>query len=68
MKKIRFGIIGCGKMMASHVAGIQHVENVEVTAFCDIIRENAQELAHGVLMQSGINTSRLKNKHLRRQF
>ena len=45
MKKIRFGIIGCGKMMASHVAGIQHVENVEVTAFCDIIRENAEELA-----------------------
>ncbi len=45
MKKIRFGIIGCGKMMASHIAGIQHVENVEVTAFCDIIRENAENLA-----------------------
>ena len=45
MKKIRFGIVGCGKMMKNHIDGIQLLENVEVTAFCDIIRENAEYLA-----------------------
>lgn len=45
MKKIRFGIVGCGKMMKNHISGIQLLENVEVTAFCDIIGENAEYLA-----------------------
>lgn len=45
MRKIRFGIIGCGHMMGRHIQGVQYVENVEVTAFCDVIRANAEELA-----------------------
>ncbi len=45
MSKIRLGIIGCGKMMKSHIAGVSEVDNVEVTAFADIILENAQNLA-----------------------
>lgn len=45
MKKIRYGIIGCGRMMKKHIKGIRYVENAEVTAFCDIIRENAEYLA-----------------------
>ncbi len=45
MEKIRYGIIGCGKMMGKHIQGIRFVENAEVTAFCDVIRKNAEELA-----------------------
>ena len=42
---IRLGIIGCGKMMRQHIMGVSHVENVQVTAFADIILDNAKTLA-----------------------
>lgn len=45
MEKIRLGLIGCGKMMGTHVQGVQKVENVEIVAVCDIIEENAKEVA-----------------------
>ena len=45
MKNIRLGLIGCGKMMASHVAGVKYVDNVEIVCVCDVIRERAQEVA-----------------------
>ena len=44
-KKLRLGIIGCGKMMTSHVEGVNCLDNVEVTAVCDVIRAQAEELA-----------------------
>ena len=42
MQKLKFGLIGCGKMMANHVKGIKYVENAEIVAVCDTIEENAQ--------------------------
>lgn len=45
MEKLRLGIIGCGKMMKNHVGGVKFLDNVELTAFADIIPENAQALA-----------------------
>ena len=45
MKKIRLGIIGCGSMMKNHVAGVQNLENVELTAFADVVLDRAQYLA-----------------------
>lgn len=45
MEKIRLGIIGCGKMMKAHISGVSNVDNVVVTAFADVILENAQALA-----------------------
>lgn len=47
MDKIRLGIVGCGRMMKNHVEGAQLLDNVEVTAFADVIRENAEYLAEG---------------------
>ena len=41
MKKLKLGLVGCGRMMGSHVKGVQHVENVEIVAVCDIIEQNA---------------------------
>lgn len=41
-KKLRVGIIGCGFISAVHLAGYSKCENVELTAFCDIIPERAQ--------------------------
>ena len=45
MQKLRLGIIGCGKMMKNHVSGVKLLDGVELTAFADLIPENAMALA-----------------------
>lgn len=45
MGKIRLGVVGCGGMMKNHVAGIQVLDNVEITAVCDIDIEKAKDVA-----------------------
>ena len=45
MKKIRLGIVGCGNMMKNHIEGVQHLDNVEVTAFADVVLSHAESLA-----------------------
>ena len=42
---IRLGIVGCGNMMRQHIRGVSNVENVQVTAFADVILGNAGALA-----------------------
>ena len=40
------GLVGCGKMMASHAKGINQVtDKLQIVAVCDIVRENAQVVA-----------------------
>ena len=43
MKKLRLGLVGCGNMMASHVKASNEIKNLEITAVCDIVRENAEK-------------------------
>lgn len=45
MDTIRLGLIGCGKMMGTHVKGVKYVDNVEIVAVCDIIEEKARKVA-----------------------
>lgn len=45
MKKLRLGLVGCGKMMGRHVEGVHLVNNVEIVSLCDVIRENAEDVA-----------------------
>lgn len=45
MDKVRIGIIGCGHMMKRHVVGVRFVDKVQITAVCDVILENAKDLA-----------------------
>jgi predicted dehydrogenase len=46
MKKNRIGIIGCGFIAnGKHLPNMANLEDVEVTAFCDIILERAQASA-----------------------
>lgn len=35
MKKVRFGLVGCGAISHLHIAAIQACENAELTAVCD---------------------------------
>lgn len=46
MEKIKLGLIGCGGMMKNHAMGINRIsDQLEITAVCDIIREQAEEVA-----------------------
>jgi UDP-N-acetyl-2-amino-2-deoxyglucuronate dehydrogenase len=43
MKKIKFGIIGCGRIAQRHA---EHIDNKgELVAVCDVIKEKADEMA-----------------------
>ncbi len=49
MEKFRLGVVGCGKIMAAHVLGfLEDCDTVEVTATCDVKRENAEKVAEAV--------------------
>ena len=45
MEKLRLGLIGCGHMMETHVAGVEQVGAVEIVAVCDVVRERAESVA-----------------------
>ncbi len=43
---VRVGIIGCGGIAnGKHLPGLSKVDNVEIVAFCDIIRDKAEKAA-----------------------
>lgn len=47
MSKVRVGIIGCGGIAnGKHMPSLSKVEDAEMVAFCDIIRERAEEAKH----------------------
>ena len=45
MEKIKFGIVGCGKIGTRHAEHIYKNENAKLVAVCDIIKEKANNLA-----------------------
>lgn len=44
-KTYKFGVVGCGVIAPNHIESILSVENCEVIALCDVVKEKAQELA-----------------------
>ena len=50
MMTIKVGIIGCGIANGKHMPSLQKVENVEMTAFCDVtFRKQRVRQKHTVL-------------------
>lgn len=46
MRKIRLGLVGCGKMMKTHAKAVDEcTQEMSITAVCDIIPERAKEVA-----------------------
>jgi len=44
-KRLKYGIIGCGGIAKNkHLPAIKKMGNVDVTAFCDILPERAEEV------------------------
>lgn len=45
MKKLRFGLIGCGRISKNHFESMKTFEDAEFVTCCDIIEERAREMA-----------------------
>ena len=54
MKKLKLGLVGCGKMMAAHVKGVKFIDNVDIVAVCDILPDNARETAEEIGRDVGL--------------
>jgi predicted dehydrogenase len=43
--KLRFGLVGCGRIVHKHADTIKnHLQNAELVAVCDIVREKAEQI------------------------
>lgn len=45
MKKLKFALIGCGRISKNHFEAVSHFEDAEFVACCDILNERAEEAA-----------------------
>lgn len=45
MKKLHYGIIGCGSFGEHHIMGMRELQNTEIVAICDVNIERCNELA-----------------------
>ena len=45
MKKLRFGLIGCGRISKNHFEAVSQIEEADFVACCDIVKERADEAA-----------------------
>ena len=45
MKKIRVGVIGCGRISVMHLGSIKMLDDLELVAVCDIKKDRADEAA-----------------------
>lgn len=44
-KKVKFAVIGCGRISRNHIDAIIHAPHAELVAVCDIVEERAREAA-----------------------
>ncbi|HOT77221.1 MAG TPA: Gfo/Idh/MocA family oxidoreductase, partial [Candidatus Wallbacteria bacterium] len=45
MSKVKFAIIGCGRIASRHIEAINAIENARLVAVCDIVKERAEKYA-----------------------
>lgn len=45
MKKIKIGLIGCGRISANHFDSVAEIEDAEIITCCDIVLERAKKAA-----------------------
>ena len=44
-EKIKLGVVGLGNMGSSHLAYLKDMENIQVVAVCDILKNRADAMA-----------------------
>ena len=52
MEKVKFGLIGCGRISAKHFEAIDQIEDAEIIACADIIKKRAMEAAEKYKVKS----------------
>jgi len=58
MGKLRYGLIGCGRISPNHIAAVQaNQDNIELVAVCDIVPERMDL----VLTQAGVDSDKVKS-------
>lgn len=57
MKYLKLGLVGCGKMMGYHLAGVVHVDNVKIVAVCDSSYKKAEDVAKSLNSNPKIYTN-----------
>ena len=45
MEKIKFGIVGCGRISGKHIEAIKSLNDAEITAVCDTVNKKAKAAA-----------------------
>lgn len=45
MKKVKFALVGCGRISSKHVDSLQKISDASIVAVCDIIEERAKKIA-----------------------
>lgn len=45
MKKLRVGIVGCGRILPMHIVSVKHLPQATLAAVCDVVRERAEKAA-----------------------
>ena len=50
-KKVKFAVIGCGRISYNHIDGITHAPHADLVAVCDIIEERARETARELIRE-----------------
>ena len=65
VKKLRVGVIGCGRVSVMHLGSIQLLDEVELVSCCDIKKERAEAMAkkYGVKAYSSYEEM-IKNEKL----
>lgn len=45
MKKIRFALVGCGRIVKKHIEALKEIKEAELVAVCDLVEEKAKKAA-----------------------
>jgi predicted dehydrogenase len=60
MKKLKFAIIGCGRISYKHVeALVKNIQESELVATCDVILENAEAKKMEYIDKTGVNAEQI---------
>ena len=62
MSKIRFALIGCGRIAKNHAAPLQEIANAELVAVCDLQSDRAQSAGERYHVPSYINYHEMLQK------
>jgi UDP-N-acetyl-2-amino-2-deoxyglucuronate dehydrogenase len=66
MKKLRFGLIGCGRISKNHFEALSSIPEADIVACCDILKDRAEEAAQTYEINSVYTDylEMLKKEHL----